>query len=226
MVRLEEIVNPKIREMASRVIARQEDAAFQEQARRLAEETRQAEEVSREFSKRNRLIRCGVPEEHWRYLEAPKPGQALDAVRKFLTGPDELRLLVLAGPAGRGKSFALAWAVYEKGGEFVNADDLANASSFDSLFRDRLEAASILALDELGTEKAHDAYESRLYGLLNARYQRLRKTVIATNMTPESFAAHYLGSGLERLVDRLRTAAEWVNVPGESMRAHWTESER
>lgn len=223
MVNLNDIQDPEIRERARRVIATQEDPAFQENARRLAAEIRDAEEVSAGFSKRHRLIRCGIPEEHWRFLEAPKPGPAIDAVRKFLDGPEELRFLVLAGPAGRGKSFALSWAVYEQGGEFMNAHELANASSFDGAFYDRLESARVFALDELGTEKSHDAYESRLFGVLNNRYQRLRKTVIATNLTPDAFRAHYLGGGLERLVDRLRTAAEWVNLPGESMRTHWAD---
>jgi DNA replication protein DnaC len=216
-----ETLSTKAREWAERMAAHHQDPEFRKNAAAIEQEIREAEALSDSLARRARLLRSWVPEEHWADLDAPRECAALTAVRRFLDGPPAFRMLVLAGDAGQGKSFALAWAVNAKGGQFVNLHELATASSFDEAFWDRLEGAPVLALDELGGEKAHDAYESRLYGLLNARYQRNRKTVIATNLDAAAFRTAYLANGLERLADRLRTAAEWVNLAGPSLRRPW-----
>jgi hypothetical protein len=218
-----EPMDPKFREWADRMAARNGDPEYQRHATKLADEIRDFQAFTAGRDLRARLLRSGVPEEHWGAFTAPGECPALAAVRAFLDAPAEARMLVLAGTAGQGKSFALAWAVYVRGGQFVNLHELATASSFDDVFWDRLEAAPVLAVDELGGEKMHDAFESRLYGLLNARYQRNRKTVIATNLDAGAFRARYLANGLERLADRLRTSAQWVNLSGPSMRRPWAE---
>jgi hypothetical protein len=219
-----EPMDPKFREWADRMAARNGDPEYQRHATRLAAEIRDFQAFTADRTLRSRLLRSGVPEEHWGAFEAPTVCPALAAVQAFLAASAEARMLVLAGTAGQGKSFALAWAVYGQGGQFVNLHELATASSFDEVFWDRLESAPVLALDELGGEKMHDAFEARLYGLLNARYQRNRKTVIATNLAPADFRARYLANGLERLADRLRTSAQWVNLTGESMRRPWKDA--
>lgn len=210
--------DPRFREWAARMAARNDDPEYRRHVAKLEAETRDFQAFTAARALRSRLLRSGVPEEHWGALAAPSAGPAIDAARSFLAAPPKARLLVLAGTAGQGKSFALAWAVHEKGGQFVNLNELATASSFDEVFWDRLEAAPVLALDELGGEKMHDAFEARLYGLLNARYQRNRKTLIATNLLAADFRTRYLANGLERLADRLRTAGQWVNLSGPSMR--------
>jgi DNA replication protein DnaC len=218
-----EPMDPKFREWADRMAARNDDPEYQRHATKLAAEIRDFQDFTAARSLRARLLRSGVPEEHWVAFTTPTECPAITAVRTFLAAPPAARLLVLAGTAGQGKSFALAWAVYSQGGQFVNLHELATASSFDEVFWDRLEAATVLALDELGGEKMHDAFEARLYGLLNARYQRNRKTLIATNLLAADFRARYLANGLERLGDRLRSSAEWVNLAGPSMRRPWSE---
>ncbi len=219
-----ETLSTKFREWAERMAERNGDPEYQRHAARLATELRDFEAFTVARERRARLLRSGVPEEHWAALDSPRECGATIAIRGFLAAAPEFRLLVLAGVAGQGKSFALAWAVHARGGQFVNLHELATASSFDDEFWDRLESAPVLALDELGGEKMHDAFESRLYGLLNARYQRNRKTVIATNLLADQFRERYLANGLERLADRLRTAAEWVNLAGPSMRVPWREA--
>lgn len=218
---MDTILSDRAREWAERMAAHERDPEFRRNAERIEASAREAAELSCSLARRARLLRSWIPEEHWEVLDAPRECAALTAVQRFLEGPPKFRLLVLAGDAGQGKSFALSWAVYTRGGQFVNLHELATASSFDEGFWERLEGAPVLALDELGGEKAHDAYESRLYGLLNARYQRNRKTVIATNLDAAAFREAYLANGLERLADRLRTSAEWVNLAGPSMRRPW-----
>ncbi len=182
-----ETLSTKFREWAERMAERNGDPEYQRHAARLATELRDFEAFTVARERRARLLRSGVPEEHWAALDSPRECGATIAM-------------------------------------FVNLHELATASSFDDEFWDRLESAPVLALDELGGEKMHDAFESRLYGLLNARYQRNRKTVIATNLLADQFRERYLANGLERLADRLRTAAEWVNLAGPSMRVPWREA--
>jgi DNA replication protein DnaC len=216
-----EPMDPKFREWADRMAARNDDPEYQRHAEKLATEIRDFQAFTDARALRARLLRSGVPKEHWPNFATPGECPALAAVRGFLAQPPEARLLVLAGAAGQGKSFALAWAVYAHGGQFVSLVELATASNFDDGFWDRLESAPVLALDELGGEKMHDVFEARLYGLLNARYQWNRKTLIATNLDAAVFSERYLANGLERLADRLRTSAEWVNLVGPSMRRPW-----
>jgi DNA replication protein DnaC len=169
------------------------------------------------------LRKCGVPEEHWGNLANPKDEPGLLAARRLVDGRPEFRFLVLSGNVGRGKSFALAWAVAQTGGRFIDAQDLVAASSFDREWWSSLEAVSVLAVDELGAEKGNAEYDANLYALLNGRFSRGRKTLIGTNFGFKAFRERYLGGGLSRLLDRFEKGGEWVTLRGESMRRHWAE---
>jgi DNA replication protein DnaC len=83
-----------------------------------------------------------------------------------------------------------------------------------------MAAAPILALDELGAEQGNTAFDANQYTVLNNRFRRERKTVIATNLVAADFRERYLAreGGLDRLHERLVAGGRWVNLPGESMR--------
>lgn len=216
-------LSERIREITARCAERQRDPALRREAAKLRLAAYLTRKRTAAFDRETRLRRSGVPEEHWKHLDAPRDEEATRAVTRFLDGPDALRFLVFAGEVGLGKSFASALAVYRRGGRFVTAQELVQASTFDVGYWDDLEAAPILAVDELGAEKPNDAYEPNLFGLLNRRYSRNRKTILATNLGGRAFRAKYLEAGLERLVNRLETGGEWVGLSGPSMRPHWTE---
>ena len=84
----------------------------------------------------------------------------------------------------------------------------------------------MLCLDEFGAESPNPAYEANLYALLNRRYQAQRKTLIATNLNAASFRQRYCAAGLDRLLERMQTGGDFVILPGETLRAHWSETER
>lgn len=213
-----------IKAWAERCAARAADPEFQRNAARLAAENAEQERASRESERKAALRRCGVPEGVWGALQEPEETDALRAVRDFLGAGPRVVFCTLAGKKGRGKTFAVAWAVAQRGGRFVEAQDLVAAGSFDREFWDELEATPLLGLDELGGEHMNPAYEASLYALLNKRYQRGRKTVIGTNQNAPEFRERYGAGGLERLIERMQTAGVWVNLPGESMRRHWSEA--
>jgi DNA replication protein DnaC len=217
-----EALSEKIREVVTRCKEREDDPVFRENAARLA-----AEQAEAAFNARRWAFRLtGVPEEHWKHIDAQRDTAPVVEARALLEGPPEFRLLVLGGPLGVGKSFALAWAVAQTGGKFVRAADLVEAGSFDREFWDSLEAVSVLAIDELGAERPNVEFESKLFNLLNGRYQRMKRTLIATNQNAEGFKARYAGTGLERLIDRIRNGGKFAPCAGESLRRPWNETDK
>jgi DNA replication protein DnaC len=226
-------VSEQIAALVARCQARAEDPEFQRQARRLEEETREAEEVRRSRELHFARLRSGVPVGLWNPvhpeaspLEDPKPTPALDAVRAHLAADSACVFLTLSGKRGLGKTFAAAWGVYARGGRFVDAHDLVRLSAFDEGEWRDLERQPFLAIDELGAEYLNDAYRANLYGLLNRRFADQRKTVLATNLAAPAFVARYCPDPEDRLLDRLTNAGTWLNLDGASMRAHWADGER
>ncbi len=205
-----------------RVREREEDPVFREKLADLAADVESFVANEQKLMRRASLARSRVPEASWGLLETPRDTAALVAVRRFLAKPAAAsRFLTLAGPKGRGKTFALAWAVAKLGGRFFEAQELVQLSTFDRLVWEDMVAAPILALDELGAEQGNTSYDANLFSVLNNRFRRERKTVIATNLTGGDFGKRYLAreGGLDRLEERLHMGGDWVNLPGESMRS-------
>lgn len=209
-----------LRATIARMRERAESPEYQQRLQELAEQDAAAAEVRAAEVRRAVLRDTGIPRATWALLEAPREEPAILAARRFLANPRCL-FLTLAGPRGRGKTSAAAWACYQRRGRFVDAHDLVRAGTFDRALWTALEQAPLLALDELGTEHANDSFRADLFGLLNKRQGNLRQTIIATNLDAAAFKARYLSGPLERLEDRLRAHGEWVNLPGESMRQAW-----
>lgn len=213
-----------IQEWAARCAARAATPEFQTNAAKLSADSAAFEAAQRETDRKLALVQAGIPQSLWETLRMPRNTPALAAVRGWLAGPPTCVFLALAGQAGRGKTFAAAWAISERGGLYALAHDLVAAGTFDPRWRELAEAP-VVALDELGNEYRNEAYSASLYTLLNTRHAHQRRTILATNLDAPAFAARYCPEATDPLRDRLRTAAQWVNLSGESLRKHWSERE-
>lgn len=214
----------KIAEWARRMAARAETPEYIANAERLERENAANLATSRETQRKINLHSAGVPGSLWESVREPQETPAIIAAREFLASPAACVFLVLVGPAGRGKTFAAAWTVAEREGRYVIAHDLVHAGSFDQVWRE-LADAPVLALDEVGAEYRNPAFDASFYTLLNSRHAHQRKTVICTNLDGDGFVRRYCPNPTDPLRDRLRTAARWVTLPGDSLRKHWAEVE-
>lgn len=214
-------MDPRFSDWAERCAKRAEDPAFKAHAEKWRETD--AERVQKEHDRRHSLLAAGIPMTLWDAISAPQETDALAAARSFLSTP--ALFLVLSGPAGRGKTYAAAWAVAEQEGRYVLAHDLVAAGTFDGVWKE-IAAAPFLALDELGAEYRNPAFEASLYSMLNSRHANGRKTVICTNLDGATFVQRYCAKAGDPLRDRLRTSQAWVALPGESMRKHFTDTDR
>lgn len=216
-------MDPKFAEWAERMQKRAEDPEFQANAAQWRETKNEA--AQRENDRLLALHVAGVPASLWDAVLSPKVSDALQAVQRFIDAPRECLYLVLAGPAGRGKTFAAAWGVSRREGRYILAHDLVAAGTFDPVWKE-IAAAPLLAIDELGSEYRNSAYEASLYSLLNARHAHGRKTILCTNLDGAGFVGRYCPKPGDPLRDRLRTAQAWVALPGESMRKPWNETDK
>jgi DNA replication protein DnaC len=212
----------RLKAILDRVRHREKDPLFRENLADLAAE------VEAFLANESRLIRRislghrRVPEATWARLDSPDETAALVKAKEFLAAPATgARFLTLAGPKGRGKTFALAWAVAKNGGRYFEAQELVQLSTFERLSWDDMVAAPILALDELGAEQGNASFDANLYSVLNQRFRRERKTLLATNLMAVDFRQRYLNrdGGLDRLEERLRTGGTWEPLPGPSLRS-------
>jgi len=120
---------------------------------------------------------------------------------KFAEDPKDW--LVFAGKAGRGKTrLAAAIGNYRRQADpgvlFVIVPDLLdrlrssfnsqNPKAFDDLF-ERVRSASLLILDDLGSQTGTAWAEEKLFQLLNYRYNACLPTVITTSLTVKDMNA-------------------------------------
>jgi DNA replication protein DnaC len=172
---------------------------------------------------KNRLRTTGVPPEVTEGEYATT--FAATAVARFVNAPPALRFLVLAGRKGTGKTFAMARAVWEFGGRYVDAQQLVASGTFEGSTWLDLGSCSLLAIDELGAEYPNPAFEANLYALLDRRYRQGRRTIIATNLNAPAFKARYCENGLDRLLERLKTGGRWLSLDGPSLRKSWQDTD-
>jgi DNA replication protein DnaC len=211
-----------IKQAVERMRLMSEDPAYQARIAELNRETEEQQAIRKETERRLWLHTSGVPRATWDLLDAPEATAAVKSAADFLARPACL-FLTLAGPRGRGKTSAAAWACYQRRGRFVDAHDLVRAGTFDRGLWDDLGRTPLLVVDELGSEYANDSFRADLFGVLNKRQGDLRQTIIVTNLDAAGFRLRYLSGPMDRLEDRLRAYGEWVGLPGDSMRKHWAE---
>jgi DNA replication protein DnaC len=183
-------------------------------------EARQREEAAR-LDRENRiheLKRRGVPsKDRARIVDGLDDTPALAAARAFSDSGDK-HLLVLAGPAGVGKSVAAAWlvATHARSAIFIDQSRLVRKSRYADSDMAPLEDVSLLAIDDLGSEYLDErgSFLTSIDGLINARYSEERPTVITTNLSSARFMMRYG----ERISDRIREVGRFIEFRGPSLR--------
>jgi DNA replication protein DnaC len=175
-----------------------------------------------------KLERRGIPKRHRQQILAsgrPQETPALLAAHDLLDGKGVL--LVLAGNAGRGKSFAAAWALAKRPGLWVFAPDLARVPEDDEkpTIDQRMRTAGLLVLEEVGKEHSPSGYAGgRIAEVIVYREAEKRPTIVTTNLSSEEFCRRY---GKEHIASRLDgDGVGWVTCTGPDLRQreHWQEA--
>lgn len=179
-----------------------------------------------------RMRRRGVPaKDHEAIARGELDGTpAMEAARSLLAG--DMRVLVLSGPKGCGKTTAAAWLAAQdvtarlpgdreddrRAPEpmFLDVSKLARLSRYKAEDVEPLESCSLLVIDDLGMEYADEkgSFLATLDGIFNARYAAGLYTVITTNLPAKTFKERYG----ERIADRIREVGRFVELNGKSLR--------
>lgn len=169
----------------------------------------------------------GVPQRIIATLERPATTKSCEWVDDWMGRGSDSWCLVLSANKGLGKSTAAGmWlrkmAVANESRPSPNArrlwwpaGEIAATDFYGDTMREICELRW-LVLDDLGTEfnDAKGAFQAKLDRILDARYREYRRTVITTNLPPQSFAERYG----ERIQDRMREGGLWASISGASIR--------
>lgn len=154
---------------------------------------------------------------------------AMADAKRFCQSPKALFLL-LHGPSRRGKTVAAAHVVLDfcryhpwndsPGGRplwepvlFVPASSLTRTSSYakeDTSYLDRLDAAKLLVVDDMGDEGT-DVGRNILETLLLQRHAKQRRSVLTSNLLSDPFRKRYG----EALSNRIRESGIVPNLAAE-----------
>lgn len=181
---------------------------------------RQRRETERKFEESG----CAVTDTVLAALRAEKLNttDATDALAQWWGQRRKLEKpwLVLSGPAGVGKTVAVAHMLWTLGGRFVRADELVRL--FASMFGDQydkqqeLRDAGSLVIDDVGGELDQTRMLPALLDLLDSRKSAYnRPTIVTTNLSKKDFAERYKN---ERLMSRMAESVHWVSLTGEDLR--------
>lgn len=141
-------------------------------------------------------------------------GGELVTFRSALDGTQEL--LILAGPPGRGKSFAAAFALLSHGfGKWVRAADLTRVGASPRP-EEIGETPGLVVVDDVGLE--HDGSSGWAAGVIDRlvaqRHDDKERLILTTNLNRRDFADRYG----QRILDRVAEAGAFVELPGPSLR--------
>lgn len=155
--------------------------------------------------------------------------------------------LVLSGGYGLGKThlalavarhtlkfFAKENAKHNNGNIYTGRDKVLFLSSSemiqnirDSYDSDELDERSLmnsyknsdlLVIDDLGTEKATEWQQEKLYMVLDYRYREMKPTIITTNLSAGELKEHITERVYERIIETTRQGELLVFFEGESYR--------
>ncbi len=153
---------------------------------------------------------------------------ALDAAQAFLRGGEDGRDLLLCGPVGTGKTRLActvlneSWRLGERSMAFARVPLLLyrlrpQAALETSEAFDRLVAAQLVVLDDLGSERdaATDYTRRTLLMLYEARHDAGRRTAWTSNKRPSEIAA-FMGD--DRLSSRIVGRCDVVGLEGRDWR--------
>lgn len=148
-----------------------------------------------------------------------KGTEAIKAVREWLNG--DVCFLLLSGDVGCGKTVAAVEAIATHYGRFWRAADASRLGAFGSEAGEelaRMRSASLLVLDDLGTEFLADVWHANFDALVDYRYSEKKRTLLTTNLAPELFRERY-GT---RVADRIRHDGTVFRCGSTSMRRQQT----
>lgn len=110
----------------------------------------------------------------------------------------ELRLAIIGGPTGRGKTVAATWVASNLDSVlWVSAKDCRVGEAWDQL-RKRAAKCGVLVLDDLGQEASEWA-SSELGSLVESRFDKGLRTLATTNLPMAALGKRYSDRFLSRL---------------------------
>lgn len=181
----------------------------------------------------HRVQRLGVPASALFAIRNEKPTDCLKAAQDWWASDKRLfPVLALVGDVGQGKTVAAAWCVVEWARGYpwnslptgtnqqpmvwLDGPRLRELSSFSEEAQDLLAAAAtaeLTVVDDAGRDGSPRAIEA-VSDVLMERVDRMRATVLTSNLKGEAFKARYGAA----LADRLRAVAAVPKLAGQSMR--------
>jgi hypothetical protein len=185
---------------------------------------REAEEAGRREAEDKRsleTVRRMVGDKIADLLKAPRSTPMLLEAQAW--AKSDAWALVMAASPGTGKSTGASWVLkyFLAGGHRVMwlvASDMALRPMFGPEAMDRLDRAKkadLLVIDDLGSEVDSPHWRTWLGGCLSARYTNGGKTLITTNLAPDSLKAR-VG---DMIYDRFKEG-KLVSTTGTSMRGN------
>lgn len=146
----------------------------------------------------------------------------------------ESRTLIMTGKPGTGKTHAAYALVIEAAARSIasghGVTDCPAASTLAGLLEgirpasdapeqlwERVKTAPLMLLDDMARTRATEWAIERVWMLIDYRTTHTLRTIVTTNATGEALAEAW-GDGT---VDRLRDAATYVKVLGETQRRPW-----
>ena len=145
-------------------------------------------------------------------------GNGLWLTGSFGTGKTALAMIVSKAAIDAGRTVAIYSCprLLSVIRESIDAPSRGNTSSGGGVldFLDRLAAADLLHIDDLGAEHRTDWVLEQLYTIINARYEDERSTIVTSNLGRDELAAQ-LG---ERTVSRLEGMCEILPFFGDDAR--------
>lgn len=151
-----------------------------------------------------------------------EPTDALGLVRRWAAyqrdpakGPKPI--LAIVGAMGRGKTVAAAWLVLHENARYIEAEEVCRLASArwgpERETWQRVQAARVLVVDEVGTEGDASTAAAAYRELLNRR-QNGRPTLLLGNVSKADLRARLDA----RTWDRMRPLASIIELGGESLR--------
>jgi len=145
-------------------------------------------------------------------------GHGLWLTGSFGTGKTALAMIVSKAAIDAGRTVAIYSCprLLSVIRESIDSPSRANANSGGGVldFLDRLAAADLLHIDDLGAEHRTDWVLEQLYTIINARYEDEGSTIVTSNLGRDELAAQ-LG---ERTVSRLEGMCEILPFFGDDAR--------
>lgn len=117
--------------------------------------------------------------------------------------------------------------------KFISSSEMIQAirDSYDSDQLDERQLmniykkTSLLIIDDLGTEKASEWQQEKIYIILNYRYNEMLPTIITTNLSGAELTQHISPRVVERMIEAADRGKYMLNFKGDSYRRHKNDSD-